>query len=301
MDYNFFLRHPFRYILAFAQQKGFLSNLNDKAYCSIVMFSRTGIWPNYKHPKRFNEKMQWLKIYYRRPDLTKLVDKCESRNIVAGLVGNEYIIPIIGRWDSAEKINLDDLPDQFVLKCNHDGGVIVCRDKVHFNLEDAKLKLSARMKVNYYDHAREWPYKNITPCIFAEPFVKDGDRENLPVYKFLCFSGEPKIIQTIQNDKTPFETIDYFDLNWELLKMNQNYRNSEHPLERPVLLSEMISVARTLCKGYPFIRIDLYQANEKVLFSEFTLFSDAGFEAFHPDDWDIKLGNWIKLPEPYIE
>lgn len=301
MDYKMFFNHPIRYALAVAQQKGFLSKLNDKAYCSLVMFSRTGVWPNYKQPKRFNEKMQWLKIYYRRPELTKLVDKCTSREVVADLVGDKYVIPIIGRWDNADKIDLDNLPGQFVLKCNHDGGVIVCRDKSHFNLAEAKAKLTARMKVNYYDHAREWPYKNIPPCIFAEPLISDGDKENLPVYKFLCFSGEPKIIQTIQNDKTSYETIDYFDLDWNLLKLNQNYSNSEHPFERPELLSEMISVARKLCQGYPFIRIDLYQADGKVLFSEFTLFSDAGFEAFHPDDWDKKLGDWITLPEPYME
>lgn len=299
MNYKLFIRHPVRYALQVAQQKGLLNKLDDKTYCAMVMFSRTGILPNYKNPKRFNEKLQWLKIYNRRPELTRLVDKCTSREVVIEKVGVNYIIPIIRKWNCAEEISLEDLPDQFVLKCNHDGGVIVCRDKASFDLEKAKEQLSKRLRVNYYDHAREWPYKNIVPCIFAEPFVKDGDRENLPVYKFMCFSGKPRIIQTIQNDKTAYETIDYFDLDWNLLALHQNYNNSEYPFERPALLHEMIEVASTLCEGYPFIRIDLYQANGRVLFSEFTLFSDAGFEAFHPDAWDRKLGDWIVLPEPY--
>ncbi len=299
MDIKSFIHHPLRYTLAFAQQKKILAKLDDRKYCAIVMFSRTGVWPNYNNPKRFNEKMQWLKIYNRRPELTKLVDKCTARDVVTDRIGASYVIPIIKKWASAEEIKLEDLPDQFVLKCNHDGGVIICRDKFSFDLEKAKEQLSKRLKINYFDHAREWPYKNIIPCIFAEPLVQDGDKENLPVYKFFCFSGEPRIIQTIQNDKTSYETIDYFDLDWNHLNLTQNYKNSEYPFERPELLDEMIKVTRYLCKGYPFIRIDLYQANGKVLFSEFTLFSDAGFEAFHPDEWDVKLGDWIILPEPY--
>lgn len=291
------LCHPIRYFIAWLQQHKYLDGLSDKSYCALVMFSRTGRLPNYKHPKGFNEKMQWLKLNNRCPELTTLVDKIEAKKIVTTIIGDEYIIPTLKKWNCVEDIVWEDLPNKFVLKCNHDGGVIICRDKSTFDFERAKEELEKRLMTNYFDHAREWPYKNILPCIFAEPFVQDGKNENLPVYKFMCFSGEPRIIQTIQNDKTPRETIDYFDLEWNLLDLKQNYENSPVLLKKPDLLGEMIDIAKKLCVGHPFIRIDLYQVNGTIKFSEFTLFSDAGFEPFRPVKWDKTLGNWVKLPE----
>ena len=289
--------HPIRYSLAWLQNHGYLDRFSDKTYCSLVMYSRTGKFPNYKNPVGFNEKMQWLKLYNRKPELTRLVDKVSAKEIVSSAIGSDYIIPILRIWNSPEEIILSDLPDQFVLKCNHDGGVIICRDKKTFDLESAVKELSKRLRTNYYDHAREWPYKNIKPVVFAEPYVQDRNIDHLPVYKFLCFDGVPRIIQTIQNDKTSNETIDYFDLEWNLLDLRQNYENSPEPFERPKLLDQMIEIAKKLCEGYPFIRIDLYQVNDSVKFSEFTLFSDAGFEKFRPDSWDQKLGDWITLPK----
>lgn len=295
-----FLLHPVRYSLAWLQNHGYLNCLSDKVYCSLVMYSRTGKFPNYKHPVGFNEKMQWLKLYNRKPELTRLVDKVSAKEIVSSVIGSDFVIPVLNIWNSAEEIVLSDLPDQFVLKCNHDGGVIICRDKKAFDLESAVTELSKRIKTNYYNHAREWPYKNIKPVVFAKPYVQDGNNDNLPVYKFMCFDGTPRIIQTIQNDKTSNETIDYFDLDWNLLDLRQNYENSSKPFERPKHLDQMIEIAKKLCDGYPFIRIDLYQVNDSVKFSEFTLFSDAGFEKFRPDSWDKKLGDWITLPEKGI-
>lgn len=296
-----FLHHPVRYFFAYLQNHGYLDRLSDKKYCSIVLYSRTGKFPNYKHPLGFNEKMQWLKLYNRKPELTQLVDKLYAKKIVSSVLGSDYVIPTLRIWNSIDEIDFSELPNQFVLKCNHDGGVIICRNKKSFDFESAKKELSKRISTNYFDHAREWPYKNIKPVIFAEPYVKDRNNDNLPVYKFLCFNGSPRIIQTIQNDKTSNETIDYFDLEWNLLDLRQNYENSPHPFEKPKLLKQMIETANQLCKGYPFIRIDLYQVNDSVKFSEFTLFSDAGFESFHPDYWDRKLGSWITLPEAKVE
>ncbi len=119
---------------------------------------------------------------------------------------------------------------------------------------------------------------------------------NLPVYKFFCFDGEPKIIQAIQNDKQKNESIDYFDTQWNLLKLRQNYPNSEVPFSKPRQLDKMLDVVRKLASGKQgFIRVDLYSINGEVYFSEYTFFSDCGFAAFEPEEWDKKLGNWIKL------
>ena len=125
--------------------------------------------------------------------------------------------------------------------------------------------------------------------------MKDREFETLPVYKILCFSGEPKIIQTIQNDKQTNETIDYFDIQWNRLKLRQNFPNSVQPLEKPEQLEEMLMIASKLSKGMKFIRIDLYVINHRIFFSEYTFYSDAGLEKFYPSKWDKILGDWIKL------
>ena len=127
--------------------------------------------------------------------------------------------------------------------------------------------------------------------------MEDSSNVNLNVYKFLCFDGEPRIIQTIQNDKTAHESIDYFDLDWNLLELKQNYPNSAHPLKKPELLEDMIAISRKLCEGFPFIRTDLYEINGRVYFSELTFYSDSGMAKFDPPEWDEKIGSWLKLPE----
>ena len=154
------------------------------------------------------------------------------------------------------------------------------------------------MDFNYYYLWREWPYKDVKPRIIAEQFMQDRDYETLNVFKIFNFNGEPKVIQTIQNDKTSNETIDYFDTDWNLLELKQNFPNSKTPLQRPETLNEMLNVARVLSKNTaPFIRTDFYEINGKVYFSEFTFYSDAGFAKFTPENWDLKLGDWIKLPQ----
>ena len=271
----------------------------DKLWIQIKYFQWFKKLPNLKNPQTFNEKLNWLKLYDRRPEYTTMVDKYEAKKYVSDLVGSEYVIPTLGGpWNSFDEIDFDSLPEQFVLKTTHDcGGVVICKDKNTFDKNKAKVFLEKHLKNNYYLTCREWPYKNVKPRIFAEAYMKDGENDFLPVYKIMCFSGVPKIIQTIQNDKQPNESIDYFDTEWNLLKLKQNFPNSENPLSKPEKLAEMLEIAKVLSKGKNFIRVDLYVINEEIAFSEHTFYSDAGLAKFHPEGWDEKLGNWIVLPE----
>lgn len=249
-------------------------------------------------PKTFNEKLQWLKLHDRKPIYTQMADKYGVREYIKSKIGEEYLVPIYGCWDSVEEIPFDDLPDKFVLKCTHDSGsVILCQDKKNFDINVAKKKLNKRLKKNPYWWAREWPYKNIKPRIIAEHFLKDGDNEFLPVYKFFCFNGEPRIIQQIQNDKQPNEMIDYYDTNWNRINMMQRFPNSEVPIKKPDNLEEMVSIARKLAQNTCFLRIDLYTINGKVVFSEHTFYTDAGYSIFEPESehWDERLGDWLDL------
>ena len=248
-------------------------------------------------PKLFNEKLQWLKLYDRNPLYTSLVDKFEVKKYISDKIGEKYVIPTLGIWDNFDEIDFDKLPNQFVLKCTHDSGtVVICKDKASFDVEYAKRKINNRMDFNYYYLWREWPYKDVKPRIIAEQFMQDRDYETLNVFKIFNFNGEPKIIQTIQNDKTENETIDYFDTDWNLLELKQNFPNSKTPLQRPETLNEMLNVARVLSKNTaPFIRTDFYEINGKVYFSEFTFYSDSGFAKFTPESWEISLGELINL------
>lgn len=271
--------------------------LSDKAFISLRYRMRFGKFPNLTDPKTFNEKLQWLKLNDRSPEYSTMVDKFEVKKYVSSKIGSEYIIPTLGVWDKFEDIDFSSLPDKFVLKCTHDsGGLSICNDKSSFDYKSAKAKINRSLKTNYYYFGREWPYKAVKPRIIAEKFMQDECYENLPVYKFFCFHGEPKIIQTIQNDKQPSETIDYFDTDWNLLDLRQNYPNSETPLSKPQKLDCMLKLAKILSNDKNFIRVDLYVINDKIYFSEFTFFSDSGFAKFQPDYWDKALGDLIKLP-----
>ena len=250
------------------------------------------------HPLTFNEKMQWLKLYNKNPMHSVMVDKYLAKDYVTERIGEQYVAKLLGVWDQVDDIDLTVLPDKFVLKTTHDcGGVVVCKDKATLNLKKTKRFLRKHLKREYFYHCREWPYKNIKPRIIAEEFLADANNEVLPVYKILCFNGKPKIIQTIQNDKKPNETIDYFDTDWNVLELRQNYPNSPKPLIRPQKLDEMLEIAEKLAEGTSFLRVDLYSVNGDIYFSEFTFFSDAGFAPFYPETWDKTLGDWIKLPE----
>ena len=252
---------------------------------------------NLENPQTFNEKLQWLKLYDRGNDsLPATVDKYAVKQIVADKIGEQYVIKAYGIWDSFEEIEFDKLPNKFVLKTTHDcGGVVICKDKKTFDYEKAKSFLEMHLQRRYFYHAREWPYKNVPPRILAEEFVGKED-ECLIVYKVFCFGGEPRIIQVIQGDKSKDETIDYFDENWNLLPLRQNFPNSLNHLPKPDCLQEMLELSNKLSSHRPFLRVDWYIIDGKLKFSEFTYYSDAGFAQFEPEEWDYKLGEWIELP-----
>ena len=279
---------------------GLYKNLPDDIFLKRFYKIKTGKELDLLHPTRFNEKLNWLKLYDRNPEYTKMVDKYEAKKYVERTIGGEYVIPTYGIWNHFDEIDFDKLPNQFVLKCTHGcGGMIICRDKKRFDFHNAKRVIEKGLKFNYFYNVREWPYKNVPPRIIAEKYMEDEFSEELSVYKVFNFCGVPKIIQTIQGDKTNHETIDYFDTEWNLLDLKQNYPNSEIPRPRPDALEEMLRLSRVFSKGIPFLRTDWYIIWGKVFFSEFTFYTDAGMEPYHPDDWDIKLGSWLPNPSDF--
>lgn len=294
---KYYLSNPTR-IYGFFATRGMLDWLSDRAYLKMAYRIVMGEKLNIDNPTTFNEKLQWLKVYDHKPEYTTMVDKYEVKKYVADRIGEEYIIPVLGVWDNFDDIDFDSLPEQFVLKCTHDsGGLIICKDKSKLDIKAAKAKINKSLKRNYYRNSREWPYKNVKPRILAEQYMVDKNSfESLNVYKIMTFNGTPKIVQAIKNDKTEYETIDYFDTSWNLLDLKQNFPNSETPLRRPQQLDEMLRLAEKMCAGFAFLRVDFYEVNGKVYFSEFTFYSDTGMAHFTPSEWNRRLGDWIKLP-----
>lgn len=297
---KYYLKNPKR-LYAFFASRGFLNWMSDEAYLKLAFRMEMGKKLDLKDPKTFNEKLQWLKLYDRKPEYTRMVDKYEAKQYVAERIGEEYIIPTLGVWDKFEDIDFDSLPDRFVLKCTHDsGGLVICRDKSKLNKKATERKVNKSLKRNYfYGGKREWPYKDVKPRVIAEKYVENTrvTDSNLDVYKIFCFGGEPMIIQAIQNDKTKNETIDYFDTNWKALNLRQNFPNSIEPLPCPKRLKKMLEIARVLSQGHSFLRVDLYETVDHIYFSELTFYSDSGLAKFEPQEWDDILGQWLVLPQ----
>ena len=281
----------------YLNSKSLLKWMSDEQFVRLLYRSRFGHKLNLVNPKNFNEKIQWLKIYGYKDEYTQLVDKIAARDVIREKIGDEYLIPLVGGpWSSTSEIDISLLPNQFVLKCNHDcGSVIVCKDKNSFDFTKAFSKLDSCLSRNYYEQSRERPYKNIVPKVFAEKFMYNPNEDDLVVYKIFNFNGEPKIIQNIQGDKTENETIDYFDIEWRLLDLRQNFPNSQIPKNKPETLDKMLELAKVLSEGFPFLRTDFYNVMGQIYFSEFTLYTDAGIEEFSPKTWDTILGDWVDL------
>ena len=284
--------------------KNYLSFLPDKLYLSLRYRCLMGYWIDWKNPRTFTEKIQWLKVYNRKPEYTMMVDKYAVKQYVADRIGEEYIIPTLGVWDTPEDIDWNSLPNQFVLKTTHGGGgcgVVVCRDKRRFSKQDAIAKLWSSYNSEIYPNLREWPYKNVPKRIIAEEFmasVKNTASTDLSDYKFFCFNGEPTYSQVIR-DRYSKETIDFYDMEWnhqEFVGLNPVARNGLTPVARPKHLDEMIGICRKLANDHTFVRVDLYVIDEKQYFGELTFYPASGIGTFLPEVWNGRLGDLLTLP-----
>lgn len=286
-------------ILRAAGQNGLLNWIPDELYLKIIFRSVFRYSLDFKNVKTYNEKLQWLKLYYRKEELPKLVDKLVVRDYIKKVIGQEYLIPLIAKYDSVESIDWDELPDAFVLKCTHGSGCnIVCTNKSELDIEEAKQKLKRWMKTDYFYSGREWPYKHVSPRIIAEKYMVDGSGYELKDYKFFCFDGEPKIcfVATDRGKKDTEVKFDFFDMNFSHLDIVQHHPISGKELTKPLSFEEMIRISRKLSRNFPHVRIDFYDINGHVYFGEFTFFHHSGLVPFHPKEWDYTLGSWLQLP-----
>ena len=290
-------KNPLQIIL-YMDRFCFFPLLSDETYLKILYRIKLNKRLNLNNPQTFNEKLQWLKLYNRKPEYTRLADKYEVKKYVAEIIGEEYIIPCLGVWDRFEDIDFSALPNQFVLKATHDcGSICICTDKEHFDINGAKNKLNTALKNNYFLEGREWPYKNIKPRIIADQYMVDESGYELKDYKFFVFNGEMKAMFIATDRNAVTETcFDFFDRDFRHLPFTNGHPNAAREFRKPDNFDEMIRLAEKLGKGIPQIRIDFYNINGKIYFGEFTFFHWGGMVPFIPEEWDYTFGSWIDLP-----
>lgn len=269
--------------------------LDDKEYISRQFEYHIGYRPNLEKPQTFNEKIQWLKLYDRNPEYIKMVDKYEAKKYIADKIGEEFIIPTLGIYNSFEEVNFANLPDRFVLKCTHDSGsVVICKDKESLNKTEAKNILERRLRLNYYWLGREWPYKNIKPRIIVEEYLEGG--EEFIDYKFLCMKGKVKISFTCSNRFQPDGLcVNFYDREWNPLPFERHYPRRKKEIEKPEKYEDMVRIAENLSAGLTFVRIDFYVIKNQIRVGEITFYPGNGMEEFTPVVWDYRLGDMLQL------
>lgn len=296
--FKHFLEHP-EYFLTSPAAKGYLDWVPDKIYLKLLYKAILKTKCHIDKPVTFNEKIQWLKLHDRKPEYIKMVDKYDVREYIEGLFGEDMLIPCYGVYNSWDEIDFDKLPEEFVLKCTHDSGSVeICTDKASWNKDEAKARINAALKRNYYKAYREWPYKSVKPRIIIEKYMVDESGNDLKDYKIMCFNGKAKVIEVHENRFTEGEvhTQTFYTEKWEKLDISQpGMEPAEGIRPRPDKMDEMIAMSEKIAKDMYHVRVDWYIIQDKIYFGEITFYDGSGLEAFSTAENDLYLGNLIEL------
>lgn len=281
--------------------------ISDKMFLTLMYRFRMGRWINWRNPKSFTEKLQWLKIYNRKDEYTMLVDKVKVKDFIKEKVGEKYVVPTIGVWNSPEEIEFDKLPDTFVLKCNHASSRNYIKSLPETPVDKKFIidTLNKRFKVRWDKNSGEWPYRNVEKKILAEECLPNLAEGGKPDYKVLCFHGEPKFVQVFSYDSNYVNDYKeeigcynvYYDLDWNKQEfiIGYPYKN-EVDISKPKNLKEMLEVARKLSEGIPFVKVDFYLVEDRIYVGELTFFPYGAFSFVMPGvDWDIEIGKLLKI------
>ena len=281
--------------------RGKYNNLPDEEFLKRKFKVIFGRELDLDDPKTLNEKLQWLKLYNRKPEYVMMVDKVLVRDYIKEVLGEEYLIPLVGTWDSVDEIDFDALPDKFAMKCNHNSGLgmCICRDKSKLDLAKVKNELRRGMAQDYYLTNREWPYKDVKRKIICEHFMSDAPgASDFTDYKFFCFNGKVDSVMVCLERSSGDTKFYFFDKDWELKRLNKRGKSAPEgfTIPKPECMDEMFNIAAKLSEGMPFVRIDLYQSNGRIYFGELTFFPDSGFDANILPETDLYFGELLNLP-----
>ena len=296
-------KNPKLILFKLSQHK--IINISDEKYISLHYYSCFGNYPNLSNPQTFNEKIQYIKLHKTSKKYCRMVDKITAKEFVNERLGtDENIIKTYGIYDKFADIDFSILPNKFVIKCNHDsGGLVVVKDKSKLDINKARRKISKALKRNWYSVSREAIYKEIKPKILIEEFLEETKAAELVDYKFFCFNGTPKFLSVSMgmSDHSTAQ-VTYFDMNF----VKEPFKRKDYPeigfkLNKPKNYDQMIEIAKKLSTGYDFVRVDLYNIEGKIYFGEMTFTPSAGFIPFDPIEYDLKIGQMLKLDKKVIK
>lgn len=264
-------------------------------------FKRKMDWDN---PQTLNEKILWLKLYSDTSLWTMLADKYQAREYIKKLGYEHILVKLYGKWDDATSIDWDNLPKKFVMKVNNGSGdVLVCKDKSKLNLKKETSKFKKLLKKPFGYSTGEPHYIDIKPCIIAEELLDCSkqaiDTDTLIDYKIWCFDGRPECIWACYNRHKDSVEVAVYDLDWnihpEYSIFTDHYIRAKQILPKPESLNEMLKIASDLSKGFPEVRIDLYEVDGKVYFGEYTFSSNYGMMDFYTEEYQKYLGSLCKI------
>lgn len=278
---------------------------SDSSYLKLMYFLHFGKRLDLLNPVSFNEKLQWLKLNYLKPEFTTLVDKCAVKDYVSRKIGEKYIIKNYSKWKNLSEIDIESLPQKFVLKTTFGGGshgVIVCSNKDLFDLSKAITELKKSYNLDLFKFGREWPYKNVPKMILCEEYLFDNEIGELRDYKFFCFNGLARYCK-VDFNRFSGHRANYYDLNWNLQKWGENECPPDYYkiIERPCNFDKMVELANILAEGFPFVRIDLYNIQGRIYFGEITFYPASGFGSFTNKEIDYRWGQFLQLPNKCID
>jgi hypothetical protein len=272
--------------------------LPDKAYVRALYFRSHGRFLSLRHPRTFDEKLQWYKLFYRDPIMTTLSDKYAARLYLEAGGHGALLNELYGVYDRAEEVDFAALPARFVLKATHGSGMnIICRDKESFDADGARARMKSWLRTNYFYSGRQWAYKDIRPRLICEKYLENEEFRELIDYKFYCYRGRPEVL-FVCSGRHSASGVAYnaYDMNWNRIYTFKGKPASELVFAKPENFVAMVAVAGELCKGFPFIRVDLYSIRGKLIFGEFTFYPDSGVVPFSPDRYNYFFGDLFVLP-----
>lgn len=226
-----------------------------------------------------------------------MADKYLMRKVVSNIIGDEYLVPLIGHWNQVEDIDYNSLPKEFALKCTHDSqSAVICVDKSKLDWEGVCSNLSKALKVDYSRYGREWAYRDLSATLIAEERLVDESGNDLKDYKVFCFNGTPKFIQ-VDYDRFTDHKRRFFDTEWNKIEgLKITYPDDDSfVINKPFCLDKMLELSSILAQKMIFLRVDWYVTKEKLYIGELTFYPGCGFEPIEPYDYDIMWGTWMKL------
>lgn len=283
-----------------------LSFVPDKTMIELQYWIKTGRRLNLKKTKRFTEKLQWMKLYYRDPLMIQCVDKYDVREYVKSQGLEDILVKCYGVFDKASDVDFDKLPEKFVMKDTLGGGgnsVIICTDKTQLDIAQVREQMERWTAVDCHRKSggREWPYYSGKKhrIIVEELLPSNADKGGLIDYKTFCFNGTPEFLYVVADRKIGNKAgLGIFTANYEKLEAA---RYDENPLVRdvpkPDHFEKMMEVCKVLSKPFPEVRIDLYNLEGRIYFGEMTFFDGSGYMSFEPDSFDFEWGKKFVLPE----